>query len=75
VFTDAELGLLLGLVRAELADQESTNCERFISDSAAAVWSRQMRRVRAVERKLQRQRQALRASRSPSALRCAAAEG
>ncbi len=64
MFTDADFGVLLQLVRAEIGDQENTNCERYISDAAAAAWSRRMSRLRAVERKLRRQRSALRARRS-----------
>jgi len=45
-------------------DQENTNCERYISDAAAAAFARQMRRLRTVQRKLRRQREALRASRT-----------
>jgi hypothetical protein len=63
MFVDAEFGLLLRLVRAEIDDQEKTNCERYISDDAAARFARQMSRLRTVERKLQRQRGALRGSR------------
>lgn len=64
MFTDADFGLLLRLVVAEIDDQENTNCERYISDAAAAAFARQMSRLRTVERKLRRQRSALRASRS-----------
>jgi hypothetical protein len=64
MFTDADFGVLLRLVRAGIGDQENTNCERYISDAAAAAWARQMRRLRSVERKLRRQREALRGSRA-----------
>jgi hypothetical protein len=64
MLTDAEFGLLLRLVAAEINDQETTNCERYISDAAAAAFARQMSRLRTVQRKLRRQRQALRASRT-----------
>jgi hypothetical protein len=64
IFGDAEIGLLLRLVRAEIDDQEKTNCERYISDDAAARFARQMSRLRTVERKLQRQRAALRGNRA-----------
>lgn len=63
-FTDADFGLLLRLVVAEIGDQETTNCERYISDAAAAAFARRMSRLRTTERKLRRQRRALRASRS-----------
>lgn len=63
-FTDADFGLLVRLVVAEIGDQEDTNCERYISDAAAAAFARRMSRLRAVERKLRRQRIALRARRS-----------
>jgi hypothetical protein len=64
MFTDAEFGLLLRLVRTEIDDQEYTNCVRYSSEDAAAAWARQMRRLCTLERKLQRQREALRAGRS-----------
>jgi hypothetical protein len=64
MFRDAELGMLIRLVRAEIDDQEKTNCERYISEAAAASFARQMSRLRTVERKLQRQRQALRGGRA-----------
>ena len=60
MFRDAEFGLLLRLVRAEIDDQERTNCERYISDDAEASFARQMSRLRTVERKLRQQREALR---------------
>ncbi len=64
MFTDADFGLLLRLVVAEIDNQENTNCERYISDAAAAAFARQMSRLRTVERKLRRQRGALQASRA-----------
>jgi hypothetical protein len=64
MFTDADYGLLLRLVMAGIDDQENTNCERYTSDAAAAAFARQMSRLRTVQRKLRRQRAALRASRS-----------
>jgi HTH domain len=64
MLTDAEVGLLLRLVAAEINDQETTNCERYISDAAAAAFARQMSRLRTVQRKLRRHRQARRASRT-----------
>jgi hypothetical protein len=64
MFTDADFGLLLRLVAAEIDDQQNTNCERYISDAAAAAFARQMSRLRTVQRKLRRQREALRASRT-----------
>jgi hypothetical protein len=60
MLTDAEFGLLLRLVAAEINDQETTNCERYLSDAAAAAFARQMSRLRTVQRKLRRHRQALR---------------
>lgn len=65
MFTDAEFGLLLRLVRAEKGDQEKTCCERYASGDAAARFARQVSRLRTVERKLRRQREALRGSRAP----------
>ena len=64
MFTDADFGVLLRLVAAEIDDQENGNCERYISDAAAAAFARQMSRLRTVQRKLRRQRAALRASRT-----------
>ena len=64
MFTDADFGLLLRLVAAEIDDQETTNCERYISDAFATAYARQMSRLRTVQRKLRRQREALRASRA-----------
>lgn len=64
MLTDAEFGLLLRLIAAEINDQETTNCERYISDAAATAFARQMSQLRTVQRKLRRHRQALRASRT-----------
>jgi hypothetical protein len=63
MFTDADFGLLLRLVAAEIGDQENTNCERYISAAGGAAFARQMSRLRTVKRKLLRQREALRAAR------------
>lgn len=49
MFTDADFGLLLRLVAAEISNQENTDCERYISDTAAAAFARQMSRLRTVE--------------------------
>lgn len=35
MLTDADFGVLLRLVAAEIDDQENSNCERYISDAAA----------------------------------------
>lgn len=61
---DADFGVLLRLVAAEIDDQENSNCERYISDAAAAAFARQMSRLRTVQRKPRRQRAALRARRT-----------
>jgi hypothetical protein len=57
---DAEYGALLRLVRREVTSQEKTNCERYISPAAERAYQRQVRRLRRIERKLARQRLALR---------------
>jgi hypothetical protein len=64
MLTGAEFGLLLRLVLAQLEREENHDTERFCSDRLAAAWSRRLSRLRTVERKLRRQREALRASRS-----------
>jgi hypothetical protein len=60
VLNDAEYGALLRLVRAELGHAEATNCERYLGEDWERRYQRQVRRLRRIERKLARQRLALR---------------